>query len=99
MTGDELRTLFQEYGETDESHKFDRVTVKFSNRDDLHAFILLDKIMPKGHTMISAAEHDEIYLAFDMEELAVIITQEQVLELVRCGVSYDSHNDSLYMFV
>lgn len=61
MTGDQLRTLFQEYGETDESHKFDRVAVKFSKRDDLHAFILLDNIMPDGHTMVSAAAHNEIF--------------------------------------
>lgn len=99
MTGDDLRTLFQEYGETDEPHKFERVAVKFSKRDDLHAFILLDKIMPDGHTMVSAAAHDEIFLGFDMEELAAVITPEQVLELVRCGVSYDSHHDCLYMFV
>lgn len=99
MTVDELKALFNEYGESDEPHKFDRVLVKFSKRDDLHAFILLDNIMPDGHTMISASAHDEIFLAFDVNELAAIITPEQVLELVRCGVSYDSHHDALYMFV
>ena len=99
MTGDDLRKLFETYGETDESHKFERVAVKFSKRDDLHAFMLLDKIMPDGHTIVSAASHDEIFLDFKMDELAAVITQEQVLELVRCGVSYDSHHDCLYMFV
>lgn len=99
MHADELRKLFNEYGETDEPHKFDRIPVKFSKRDDLHAFILLDKIMPDGHTMVSAAGYDEIFLDFDIEELAKVITQEHILELVRCGVSYDSHHDRLYMFV
>ena len=99
MTVDDLKEFFNEYGETDEPHKFDRIPVKFSKRDDLHAFILLDKIMPDGHTIISAAEHDEIYLDVDIEELAKIITKDQILELVRCGVSFDGYNDCLYMFV
>lgn len=99
MTVDDLKKFFYEYGETDEPHKFDRIPVKFSKRDDLHAFILLDKIMPDGHTIISAAEHDEIYLDVDIEELAKIITKDQILELVRCGVSFDGYNDCLYMFV
>lgn len=99
MHADELRKLFYEYGETDEPHKFERVPVKFSNRSDLHGLILLDKIMPDGHTIISAAEHDEIYFDFDIEELAKVITKDQILELVRCGISYDGHNDCLYKFV
>ena len=49
--------------------------------------------------MISAAKHDEIYFDFDIEELAKVITKEQILDLVRCGVNYDSDNDCLYMFV
>lgn len=99
MTGDELRTLIREYGETDEPHKFERVEVKFTQRADLHAFILLDKLLPSNTDIISAAEHDEIYLDVDIEELAKVITHEQVLELIRCGISYDSYHDSLYSFV
>lgn len=99
MKGDELRTLIREYGETDEPHKFERVAVKFTQRADLHAFILLDKLLPSNMDIIRAAEHDEIYFEIDIDELAKVITHEQVLELVRCGISYDSHNDSLYSFV
>lgn len=99
MTGDELRSLMRDYGETDEPHKFERILVKFTNRPDLHAFILLDKILPSNRDIISAAEHDEIYLDVDIDELAKVITHEQVLELVRCGISYDGYNDSLYSFV
>lgn len=99
MTADDLKAFFNEYSESDESHKSDRILERFSKRDDLHAFILLDKIIPDGHTMISAAKHDEIYFDFDIEELAKVITKEQILDLVRCGVNYDSNNDCLYMFV
>jgi hypothetical protein len=93
MTRNDLKVFFNRYAETDESHKFERIEVKFSKRDDLHAF------MPDGHTTVSACNHDEIFLAFDVDALAEVITEEQILELVRCGVGYDSHHDALYMFV
>lgn len=85
----------------DEFGKFDRVTNKLSNRSDLHAFILLDKLMPGGDwpfpDLIAAAEHDQIYLSIDCDKLNDVITDEQVLELVRCGVMYSE--DSLSLFV
>jgi hypothetical protein len=49
--------------------------------------------------MVSAAEHDEIWLDVDCEELAKVITEDQVLELTRCGVHYDSGYDALKLFV
>ncbi len=36
--------------------------------------------------MVSAAEHDEIYLEVDVDEFCGVATEEQALELVRCGV-------------
>ena len=99
MTRNDLKVFFNRYAETDESHNFERIEVKFSKRHDLHAFILLDKLMPDGHATISASKHDEIFLAFDVDELAELITEEQILELVRCGVGYDNHHDVLYKFV
>lgn len=79
--------------------KFDRVKVKFSERPDLHAFILLDKLLPgSDRDMVSAAEHDIIYLDVDAEKLNEIVTDEQVIELCRCGVHYDSDGDGLAMF-
>lgn len=65
--------------------KFDRVEVKRSSRPDLHAFLLLDEMFPGTTDMISGAEHDEIYLAIDEDEAATL-TDDQILELIRCGV-------------
>ena len=58
------------------------------------AFIYLhEKLGGKGD-IVSAAEHDVIYLNFDnIEEL----TDEDVLYLTRCGVLYNT--DCLSMFV
>lgn len=96
MTTDELSALFDA---DDEFIKFDRVPKKRSQRPDIHAFLLLDELVPGATDMVSAAEHDEIYLEVDPEALAKVITKEQVIELQRCGVRYDSANDSLCMFV
>ena len=77
---------------------FDKVAPRLSERADLHAFMLLDKLQPGGGDIISAAAHDEFFLSIDCDELAKVITQEQVLELARCGIRYDEGNDCLCMF-
>jgi hypothetical protein len=72
---------------------------KLSPRPDMHAFILLDKLFPNKIDMVSAAEHDQIWLDVDPEDLSKVATEEQMIELVRCGVMYDIHTDSLSMYV
>ena len=79
--------------------KFDRVENKKSSRRDIHAFILLNELLPGTCPIVSAAEHDEIYLDANCDELAKVITVEQVTELQRCGVRFDGEYDSLCMFV
>ena len=88
---DLLRELFQKY-ERDEYLKFDeRVEPKRSKRADLHAFLLLDELVPGARDIVACAEHDEIYLDVDLRDLAKVATEEQVIELVRCGVRVDEH--------
>ena len=78
--------------------EFAKVEKRLSNRPDLHAFLLLDRLVPGTRDIVSAAEHDEFYLEVDPEELAADPTDSDVLELVRCGVRYDRHHSSLCMF-
>jgi len=92
-----LQEIWDKYG--DEFMEFDRVQNKLSNRPDIHAFLLLDKLVPGDRDMVSAAEHDEICLDIEPEELAKVATEEQIVELIRCGVRLDSRTDSLTMFV
>ena len=79
--------------------EFDKVQVKLSTRPDLHAFLLLDSILPSRRDIIAGAEHDEIWLDIACDELATVITEDQVQELRRCGVRYSSEYDSLCLFV
>ena len=90
---------YEKYGD-EEFLTFDkRVVNKLSTRADLHAFILLDKLVPGNMDMVCNAEHDEIFIDIDPEELSKVATEEQMIELIRCGLRYDSQTDSLAMFV
>ena len=97
MDLERLEELFELYENNGEFLKFERVENKKSLRPDLHAFILLDDLVPGKIDMITAAEHDEIWLHINPEDLCCVITEEQVRELVRCGVRYS--DESLTMFV
>jgi hypothetical protein len=90
MTSEEMTELFKKYGDSvsyNDFEKFEKIDKK-SKRKDLHAFLLLDEILGDSCSddMVSEAEHDQIYLGVDMELLAEKITEEQVKELVICGV-------------
>jgi len=91
-----LKDAFDKY--EDEFLKFDRIENRFSNRPDLHAFILLDKLVPGNRDMISCSAHDEYYLSITPDELAAVATEEQIMDLHRCGVRYDEGEDSLCLF-
>lgn len=97
--------------ETFEKHeieflKFERIENPLSVRPDLHAFLLLDQIVPpvSNHSgegypdMVCSAAHDEIWLTTDTDALAELASEEQIIDLIRCGVRYDDKIDSLCMF-
>lgn len=98
MTKDRLKDIFKSDDYEHEFLKFERVENKASQRPDLHAFLLLDKLVPGTRDIISSAEHDEFYLEIDLDALCAVITEEQVVELRRCGVSLNTGYDYLYMF-
>lgn len=78
---------------------FDKIENKFSNRPDLHAFIMLDRLSPipkyPSEDLISNSEHDEYYLSVSQEVIANL-TKDQVIELLRCGIYYNSEFNCLY---
>ena len=82
----------------DEFLKFDRIGNKRCERPDLHAFLLLDELFPSpGQDMVSGAGHDEIWLDVTADQIESL-TDEQIVELVRCGVRYDYGTNALSMF-
>ena len=78
--------------------KFERVENKLHPRKDLCAFLLLDKLVPDTRNIVAAAQHDEIYLGTECSTLAKVATEEDIINLIRCGVRYDYDTYSLCMF-
>jgi hypothetical protein len=74
---------------------------------DICAFLMLNDLAPsiiahgpnagRPDNIVACAEHDEIWLNTDIELLEQVVTDEQIRDLVRCGVSYDSGVESLRM--
>lgn len=92
-----LIEIFEKYA--DDYLKFGRVENKLHERPDICAFLLLDKLLPDPcKDIVSAADHDQIYLGVDIEKLAGVATEDDIITLIRCGVLYESDTDSLYMF-
>lgn len=92
-----LQMVFERNGE--EFLKFETITNPRHKRPDLCAFLMLDDLLPGDRDMVSSAEHDEIFLGVDCEKLAEIITEDQIRDLVRCGVRYSEEYDGICMFV
>lgn len=67
---------------------------------DICAFAMLDKRFPaeRKSDMVSAAEHDEIWLRIESEQIQQL-TDDEILYLTRCGVRYEDDTESLAMFV
>jgi hypothetical protein len=81
---------------------FDRVpeSDRLFSSPDLCAWALLDKKFPaeRQQDMVSAAEHDEIWLRI-MPEQITQLTDNEILYLTRCGVRYDDDTETLCMYV
>lgn len=93
-----MKNRFEQFD--DEFLKFENIPDerKLHRRPDVCAFLLLDRIVGGDGDMVSAAEHDEIWLDVSPDDLAKA-SDEDILTLVRCGVRYDSNIDALAMFV
>lgn len=98
MKTEEMEELWEKHMDK-EFLKFDLVQNKQSQCPDIHAFLLLESLAHQNRDMVSAAEHDEIYLSVEPELLSKVVTEDQIVELIRCGVRYDAHYESLCMFV
>ena len=95
MTAEEVIAFLEEHSRK-EYLKFDRVEDPISKRPDLHGFYLLDKIVPGDSDIVSGAEHDVAFVDVSAEALAEAnVTEAQLIDLLRCGVSYSDEYDCL----
>jgi hypothetical protein len=96
MTKEKLLELFEKHH--GEYLEFSPGDLKHHRRPDLNAFLLLDKLVPGSSDMVDAAEHDEIFLQPSLADLATTAGEEDIIELIRCGVRL-SEFGCLAMFV
>lgn len=96
MKIDEIKALYEKY--EDDFLEFEKVENKKSKRVDIHAMLLMDELVPGDENIVSAASHDMIYFGVDAKVLARVMTEEHVLELIRCGVSFSSDENCFYKF-
>lgn len=100
---EDLQALFEKHD--DEYGKFERVQNKLATRPDVHALILLDRLVPnEGAHLIDgyifyALEHDTAWISIFYKDLAKVATESQVIELIRCGIVYDKDAETLSMHV
>lgn len=97
MTLTEMAEAFSASSDEEFLHD-ERIANPRHARRDLAAFLLLAELVRGDDPMISTAAHDEYFLSIDCEELAKVITVDQVVELVRCGIRYDAQYDCLAVF-
>jgi len=94
MTIEEMQHLFHEYCD---DFLVDGPRTCHPTRSDLNVFMLLDRLIPGKANIVACAEHDQIWLETDVNQLAQVITSEQVRELIQCGVLFREEDDSLVM--
>lgn len=93
----QIHDWFEKYN--DDYIEFERIPEKDRRhpRPDICAMIYLHERFGGDGDAVTCAEHDEIWLGWDVGEID--LTEEDVLYITRCGVRYDSSTDSLAMFV
>lgn len=80
----------------DEWVKFEEIKNPRSKRRDLCAFLMLDDLSPNDWDIISAAEHDQIWINVDWDAFCAAATPELIHDLVACGVFCDDESLSMY---
>ena len=97
MTRDDMVEAFAKASELC-SNTFELVENKRSGRQDIHAFLLLDELLPGTTCIVADAERDKVWLDVDLDELTMAISEEDIVELARCGVWLDDDEEGLCMY-
>ena len=96
MTPKQMADLFNAPKST---RDFKLVENKRSSRPDLHAFLLLDSLFPgRTDNIISNFNDLRVWLDVAPKDLAAVATEDQVRELVHCGVMLDQLTEGLFLY-
>lgn len=93
----DIQKFFEEHA--DDFLKLPPRAPELCGRPDLIAFMLLDKLVPSTIDIVSAADHDIIYLSVDPYKVNGVATDAELLLLIQCGVMFEAEQESFSMFV
>jgi hypothetical protein len=98
MTRERFDELFDSEDDpmSDEYIQFERVQNKLSQNRDLHAFLLMESIEPVQYRLIAGADHDVVYLEGPTDSFIEKLTEEQAIDLIRCGIHYENDGFAIY---
>jgi len=91
----DLPKLFDQHDS--EYCEYSRVHPLAETQPILHALLMLYRLVPNKCCIFAGADHDIIYLNVDSDALSGVISEEEVIDLIRCGVHLE--NDRLCMHV
>jgi len=98
MTREELDRIFEDNHDLYLKSKELAPSI-MTQRRDLRAFTLIDNLLPgRSGDIVSDAQHDMIWLDVNLDELAEVITEEQIQELIMCGCMVDEDLEGLCMY-
>lgn len=73
----DIKAAFERHN--DEYLEFERIEHPANRRPDICAFLLLDALVPGTDDIVSASAHDEFFLSTDIEALANVATDADIL--------------------
>lgn len=89
MTLEELENLFEE-------HSY-RPIIKSDKPLDLEVFNHLHNLLPDTSDIVACAEHDQIWLGFDLDKFCEVATEADVLYLIDRNVFISNETFSMYV--
>lgn len=101
MTYDELENFFQIHH--NQFLKSENIKNRKHSRPDLCAFLIFDEIQSRieesksSDNIVTHAEHEIIYLDINPENILSVITESDILDLIRCGVCFNSDESCFTM--
>jgi hypothetical protein len=79
--------------------RFDLVTNRLSSRSDMHAFMLLDRLVPGTFCLLQWANVDQVWFEVAVGRVEEAATEEELRDLICCGVFYDARMNALSLFI
>ena len=99
MNIQELKKLFKKHSEN-EYIEFEKVENKKSKFADIHGLLLLEEKFPPNeisHGILDNFDYETATINIEIEEDNIPLTENDIIELLRCGIDYDEDLECLTM--